>query len=128
MRYATLALVALFVTGCNMVKAPIEGRQDPYTPAQIHFASKKLRSDTAVRAPVLSRENGLLRVDVPIRSATNHTLYVDYRVSFFDDRGQQLYQTGWMTKTLPPNTPDQISVVSSTEQAADFQMDLRYAQ
>ena len=42
-------LVLGLLSGC--VKAPIEGRQDPYAPSQIMFASKDLRNNTAVSAP-----------------------------------------------------------------------------
>ena len=122
-------LAGLAVAGCNNVKAPIEGRQDPFTPAQIHFASKDLRNHTAVDAPRVARDEsgGILHVTVPIRAATNMQLYVDYRASFFDRNGQLINQTTWFNKTLAPNVPDQITVNSMSPRAADFQVDLRYA-
>ena len=121
----TLALAA----GCG-VKAPLEGRNDPFEPSQIHFAQSSLKKRTAVRAPSVSRdENGqILFVTVPIRSTTNQQLYVDYRVTWFDRNGQRLSETGWATKTLAPNTPDEITVNSTTPRAADFQVDFRWAQ
>ena len=122
-----LPLLAIVLTGC--VKAPIQGRQDPYVPAQVHFANEDLRKHTAVRAPILTRDDaGLLHVEVPIRAATNLRLYVDYRVSFYDQTGQRIYQTGWQTKTLEPNVPDSLTANSVNPRAADFQMDIRYAQ
>jgi hypothetical protein len=69
----------------------------------------------------------ILHVTVPIRSAIDKRLYVDYRVSFFDRNGQLLNQTGWLTKTLEMNTPDQITVNSMSPRAADFQVDFRWA-
>ncbi len=124
---ASLLLLAIF-SGC--VKAPIEGRQDPYAPSQIMFASKDLRNNTAVSAPSVSRDEagGILHITVPIRAATNKQLYVDYRTTFFDRNNQQISQTGWTRKTLAPNVADRIVVNSMGPNAADFQIDVRYAQ
>lgn len=121
-------LVLGILAGCG-VKPPIEGRQDPYAPAQINFASKSLRNDTAVSAPSVARDEagGILHVTVPIRAATNQQLYIDYRTTFFDRNNQQISQTGWTRKTLAPNVPDRIVVNSMGPTAADFQIDLRYA-
>jgi hypothetical protein len=124
----TLALALFVVGGC--VKPPIEGRLDPYTPSQIHFASKALRDDTAVGTPNLTRDDtgNILFVTVPIRAATNKELHVDYRLTFLDKNGQVLSKTGWFTRTLAPNVPDYIEANSNGARAADFQMDFRYAQ
>ena len=123
-----LVLLGLTLLGCDTVRPPIQGRQDPYVPAQVHFDSDTLRRDTAVGTPVVSRDQaGILFVTVPIRSAINKTLYVDYRVTFFDRSGQPVSRLGPFTKTLEPNTPDQIQVNSTSNQAADFQIDFRYA-
>jgi len=120
---------ALLLTACaNTVHPPIEGRADPYQRAQIHFDSENLRRDTAVGTPILvHNESGMLVVTVPIRSAIGMTLYVDYRVTFFDRNGVPIESYGPFTKTLDANTPDQIQVNSTTTRAADFQVDLRYA-
>ena len=64
---------------------------------------------------------------MPIRDATDVRLYVDYRVTWFDDNRQVINQTTWFNKTLEPRTPDQISVNSTSPKAADFQVDFRYA-
>lgn len=125
--FAMLLTTAL-LTGCG-VKAPLEGRADPYTPAQVHFANEDLRRLTAVGALKVSRDQaGLLYVTVPIRAATDYKLYVDYRFTYFDEHGVQINQTAWFTKTLEPNTPDQVSGNSMSPRAADFQCDFRYAQ
>ena len=126
-RLIFLALLTVIVTGC--VKAPIEGRLDPYESQQIHFASDDLKRRTAVGIPTAQRdeEGGILYLTVPIRAATNTELHVDYRVTFFDRNRQVLNQTGWFTRTLAPNVPDHITVNSMGGRAADFQMDLRWA-
>jgi hypothetical protein len=126
MRYLPL-LLTLLVLGCS-VNPPVQGRADPYNAHQIQFATDELRRDTAVGDPGLSRDPaGLLYVTVPVRSAIDKTLYVDYRVTFFDENHQPLYTTTWFSKTLESNTPDRISVNSTTPQAANFQVDFRYS-
>jgi hypothetical protein len=117
------------VIGCTYVRPPVEGREDPYDRQQIHLASEQLRRDTAVGEPSVSRDEygNLLYVTVPIRSTLNRNLHVDYRVTFFDRTGQVVHRTGWLTKTLQSRTPDQIRVNSTTDRAADFQVDFRYA-
>ena len=124
-----LLVAGLTVVGCNSVKAPIEGRQDPYTPSQVMFTSKDLKNHTAIDAPRVARDDsgGILHVTLPIRAATNMQLYIDYRVSFFDRNGQLINQTAWFNKTLAPNVPDQLTANSMSPRAADFQFDLRYA-
>jgi hypothetical protein len=126
--FAVLAIVAAALAGCTGVRPPKLPRADPYTAQQIHVDSEQLRKDTAVGAPLVQRdENGLLRVTLPIRSAINKTLYVDYWVTFFDRDGQVESKIGPVTKTLQANTPDSITFNSMSAQAADFQVDVRYA-
>jgi uncharacterized protein YcfL len=129
MRLISLTLLGLMIIGCtDRVRAPIEGRSDPYRPAQVHFDSTRLARDTAIGQPNVTRDPaGILYVSLPIRSTTRQTLYVDYRVTFFDRNGQVLSRLGPFTKTLDPQTPDIIEVNSSSPQASDFQIDLRYA-
>lgn len=124
-----LLVSALALIGCTtVVRPPKVPRDDPYSPQQIHVDSDELRRDTAVGRPVVTRdETGLLHVTIPIRSAIDQTLYVDYWISFFDRDGQPISKLGPLTKTLQANTPDSISVISTSPRAADFQLDLRYA-
>lgn len=126
----TLALlIPIALLGCNTVRAPIEGRMDPYVPPQVTFANPDLAKSTAVGTPNLQRDDAgnLLHVTLPIRSAINKTLYVDYKVSFYDNGGGVVSETGWMTKTLEANTPDSISVNSTNDRASDFRLALRWA-
>jgi hypothetical protein len=123
-----LLLAALSLTACYGVRPPKQPRMDPYMPAQIHVDSETLRNDTAVGEPIVTRDDAgnLVHVTVPIRSAINKTLYVDYWVSFFDRNGQRLSKIQGQT-TLQANTPDSIEFNSMTPRATDFQLDLRYA-
>ena len=127
--WCALAMGVMALGCADTVKPPILARQDPYQREQVHIDSLDLRRHTAVEAPQLARDDaGLLYVTLPIRATTDLKLYVDYRVTFFDRAGQPINQTGWFHKTLTPNTPDQITVNSTSSRAADFQMDLRYSE
>lgn len=129
MKRSFALLIPLLLLGCNSVRPPIEGRMDPYVPPQVSFADKDLAKSTAVGAPNLQRDDAgnLLHVTLPVRSAINKTLYVDYKVSFYDGGGGVVSETGWMTKTLEANTPDTISVNSTNDRARDFRLALRWA-
>jgi hypothetical protein len=121
---ACLLLTAL--AGC--VKPPIYGRKDPFVPAQVQIAEDDLRDKTAFGQPLVSRDPaGLLFVTIPLRAATNLTLYVDYRATFFDRNGHSIQQTGWLNKTLYPNVYDQVQANSMSPDAVDFEIDFRYA-
>ncbi|HTL29188.1 MAG TPA: hypothetical protein VL282_08205, partial [Tepidisphaeraceae bacterium] len=67
MKHASL-LLALLLIGCG-VHPPIQGRQDPYAREQIHFSKEDLRTQTAVDAPIVARDDSgdILHVTVPIR-------------------------------------------------------------
>ncbi len=126
MKYAVMLVSLAALAGCG-VRPPIEGRQDPYLAAQVHFDSDELRNDTAVSTPIVARDEfGLLHVTLPIRSAVDKQLHVQYRVTFFDLNHMMLDQYSWIDKTLSANTPDQIQVNSVDKRADDFQIDFRY--
>lgn len=129
MRNLTLGVLFFaLLTGC--VRPPIEGRFDPYSPPQVAFASPGLANKTAVGFPIMRRDNGgILHVTVPIRSASDYDLRVDYRVTFLDDRGAPIYQGGWeAAPVLERNIPSEIQFKSPTANAADFRLDVRYSE
>ena len=117
-------------SGCSTpVKPPIVARAEPYQRDQIHLESEDLRVHTVVEPPILSRDDaGLLYVTVGMRATTDQKIYIDYRATFFDRRGQVINQTGWLHKTLPANIPDQFVVNSTSPLASYFQIDVRYSQ
>ena len=132
MRYSLTCLlcaIALAVfTGCG-VKGPITGRADPYFAEQIHFTDGDLANKTAVAPPTMERKNGLLYVTVPIRSAVDKDLHIDYRVTFFNELGAPIEDTKWMGgTTLAARTPQYIRFNSTSGNAANFQMDVRWSQ
>ena len=124
--FLMLMVLALSV-GCERVRPPVQGRNDPYDRAQIHV-DPDLRGETAVKAPIVMRSasGNNLHVQVPIRS-TSGQLSVEYRVIFFDENGTEINRTTWFPKTLSPRVPDQVIFNSTSSRAADFQVDFRKA-
>lgn len=127
--HLALVATALAVIGCQHVNPPIEGRDDPYASPQVTLADGTLRSETAIGAPRLQRDDAgnLLHVTLPIRSAVTKTITVDYKVTWYDRSGAVLSETGWTGKPLEANTPETITVNSTSDRAADFRIALRRA-
>jgi hypothetical protein len=126
----SVAACGVLTVGCaDRVKKPIEGRLDPWAPPQVQFASTELRKQTAVGEPQLSRDDAgnLLYVTLPIRATTNKNLYVDYRVTFLDAAGRAVGPSSWQTTTLQGNVAQRVTANSTSQQAVDFQLDLRWA-
>jgi len=123
-----VALSVLFLAACSDVRPTYVGRADPYSPRQIQFTSEDLQNDTAISGPpILSRDPyGYLHVSVPIRSAIDKDLHIDYMTQFFDASGQVIETKAWHTVTLPANTPFSVSDVSTSPAAANFQITFRY--
>ena len=127
MRYAIFGLMMVIAAGC--VNAPIEGRAEPYSIPQISFADADLANSTSVSPPQMKRENGILYVTVPVRSASDYDLHVDYKVAFTDQSGAVIYESGWTGgTTVPRNSWTYIRFNSPSANAADFHLQLRYAQ
>lgn len=124
------AIALTLFTGCG-IKGPITGRADPYFPEQIHPTDDDLANKTAFSTPLMERRNGLLYVTVPVRSTVNHDLHIDYRVTWFDELGTPIDggMGNWMGgTTLAARTPQYIRFNSTSANAANFQMDVRWAQ
>jgi uncharacterized protein YcfL len=123
-----LPVLALALTACNPVPPPVEGREDPYGRRQIMFDSTELQNNTSVGRPMPSRDDaGILFVTVPITATTSKPLYVEYRGTFYDGSGKVVNQTTWFPKRLTPRTTDSVSLNSTSNRAADFQVDFREA-
>src|SRR5205814_4121732 len=119
----------LLLSASACVKAPIEGRAETYSPAQVNFVDQNLRDHTAIGRINFTRdESNLLHADVPVRATTDLQLYVDWRVTWLDRNGVPLGPpTGWTAVTLAPNVFQDILTNSPSPRAADMKMDLRYA-
>lgn len=124
-----LCIVPLLLSATACMKAPIEGRAETYSPAQINFVDQDLSDRTAIGRIRFSRdESDLLHAAVPIRATTNLQLYVDWRVTWLDRNGMPLGPpTGWTAMTLAPNVFQDLLLNSPSPRAGDIKLDLRYA-
>lgn len=128
MRYLVLSAMFLTLAACG-VKAPIEGRADPYSPKQLYFASADLANKTAVGPINTYRKNGILYVEIPIRSASDYDLHVDAQVTFYTAEGAVDYASSWEAQpVIVRNTQQILRFNSTTGNAANFQVQLRYAE
>lgn len=128
MRYLLLSAMFVLAAACG-VKAPIEGRADPYSPRQVYFASPDLANKTAVGAIQTHRTNGILYVEIPIRSASDYDLHIDYQFTFFTPEGSVDYQSPWETgPVLVRNSQQYLKFHSTSGNAQNFQVNLRYAE
>ena len=125
-----LALLA----GCSNEVSPYrEGRAERYAPPQVQITglnAEDLRQSTAIDRPSTSRDpSNLLFVTVPIRNTSDQVLRIQYRYNFLDEQGRPLPENiAWNRKTLTPGSSERITFNSTSPRAADFQLDLRYAQ
>ncbi|MCY2953317.1 MAG: DUF1425 domain-containing protein [Planctomycetota bacterium] len=127
MRVAIAGMLVVVMAGC--VKAPITGRADPYVPPQVNIADADLANSTAFLPPRTERREGLLFVVVPIRSASDYDLHVDYRYTFLNDGGMPIDETGWIGgTTVTRNSYTYIKFNSTSANATEFHLQLRYAQ
>jgi len=127
----SLSVVSILLTSlaCERVRAPIQARADPFQASQVMLTDNDLRKETAVGQPTATRDDAgnLLLVQVPIRSAVNRRLYIQYTVKFFDRSGREISSSGPFTKTLDPNVPEYLQANSMSQAATDFQFNIRYA-
>jgi len=123
----------LLLAGCTTQPArPYhEGGTEAYGPPQIHIIgpdAENLRLSTIIELPITSCDSAkLLAVTIPVRNTTDRVLHLQYRYNFIDKDGAPLPEKmDWNRKTLEPGATERITFNSTSPQAADFQMDLRY--
>jgi hypothetical protein len=125
-----LSIAAAPLAGCNRTKAPYRVSADPYGRQQVYVADRRLSSllRFAPGDPRVSYDEAdLMHVALDVRAATNRPQIIQYRTTFFDRTGQQLYASAWKTVTLESNVAQTLSAVSTTPRASDFQIDIRTA-
>jgi hypothetical protein len=127
MRLAIAGALLMLAAGC--VKSPITGRADPFVSPQVNIADADLANSTAFLPPRTERKDGLLFVTVPVRSASDYDLHVDYKYTFLNESGMPIDETGWIGgTTITRNSYTYIKFNSTSANAADFHLQLRYAQ
>jgi uncharacterized protein YcfL len=123
-----LCIAAAPLAGCSRTKAPYRVSQDPYGKQQVYVADRRLSSLLRFEPPRVSYDEAdLMHVALDVRAATGRPQIIQYRTTFFDRTGQQLYASTWRTVTLEANVAQTLSAVSTTPRASDFQIDIRTA-
>ena len=136
-RSLSISLIALPLSfaaagGCQTgVNAPHYTRADSYDMGHITLSGKHgddLRRQTAFAQEHVDRDQyGLLVVTIPLRSAVDHTLYLEYQYTFFDANGGVVEgPMGWTPITLEAASPGTIVFHSTQPTAAEFHVNIRY--
>ena len=118
--------------GCKQsVHAPHYTRADPFDSGHVTLSGRRgddLREDTAFEQERIGRDQyGLLTVTIPVRSAVDHTLHLEYQYSFFDANGRLVEgPMGWTQINLEAASPGTIQFTSTQPQATDFHVNVRY--
>ena len=124
--------VLLMAAGCVEKQVGVaRGRGESNTEFGVILSQEggdHLRHDTAVGQERVSRDPaGILHVSVPMRSAVEHTQYLEYQYSFFDGSGRKSEgPMGWTPITLEAGSPGTIQFASSSQTATEFQLIIRY--
>jgi uncharacterized protein YcfL len=127
-----LVLAVLVLVGCKTVQPPARGRADVTDHRRVFFSKQegeKLREQTAILSENLTRDQfGLITAVVPIRSAVNRTLYLEYQYEFYDETGRKAEGPfGWIPLTLEAGSPATIQFTSTSPNAADYRITIRRA-
>ena len=132
-RSLLITFIALtFAVGCQQgVNPPHYTRADSFDAGHITLSGQKgddLRRQTAFQQERIDRDQfGLLVVNIPLRSAVDHTLYLEYQYTFYDANGGVVEgPMGWTPVTLEAASPGTIQFHSTQPNAADFHVNIRY--
>lgn len=124
---AALATAAL--SGCNT--DPPAAKPDKVSAAaypQI-TATEGLDRFVAYDKAVVDRSDaGAMSVSVPVRLTRNKETPIEYRFTFFDERGRPLRpESDWQYKVLPARTQQFISSTALDMDATDWRLEIRPA-
>lgn len=121
-----------FFTGCKGVEPPARGRADVTEHTKVFFSTEqgqRLRESTAILGDRLDLDQfGLLTVVVPIRSAVDRTLYLEYQYELYDAGGRRVEgPIGWIPLTLEAGSPGTMQFTATNPQAVDYRVTVRFA-
>jgi len=125
--FGCLLIGLIAASGCTGV---LEGKPDSTNPyPNITLTTKELYDGLAFNPATVTRtETGMLAVSQPIRARANEPLMIEYRFVWLDSAGAPISpQTGWVYKRLEPRVPETMSANSSSKQAVDYQIHIRWA-
>ncbi len=129
---SAILIAILALTGCGSGDlTPIPAHGDPYTAQHVVFSGQDDLANHVAFGTITRTfdSSGILHITIPARATTPNDLYVDYRVTYFDENHNPVdVPTAWKTKTLSSDIFEYIQDNSATPRARDFQVDFRPAQ
>ncbi len=134
-KYIVTGLLAagLFALGgCKGVEPPARGRADVTEHTKVFFSKEqgeRLRESTAILGDRIDVDQfGLLTVVVPIRSAVDRTLYLEYQYELYDAGHRRVEgPIGWIPLTLEAGSPGTMQFTATNPQAVDYRATVRFA-
>jgi uncharacterized protein YcfL len=120
-------VAAGLVSGCNT--APVAGQPDE---AQVYpnitLSQSSLQGKLGFNTPSITRTaNNMMQVAQPIRARANEALFIEYRFVFLDAQKRPLQPLqSWTSKRLEPRQPDFITGSSTSTDAIDYSIQLRW--
>jgi uncharacterized protein YcfL len=128
-RCLMLAICAAALAGCHADKPPIGGINDKPGPfPNITLNQQSLQDALRFQTPIVSRTaNNNMHVALPLRADSDDTLHIEYRAVWYDAAGREIPPAmSWAPMRLDPRQAAQISVVSTSDAAVDYNIQLRW--
>lgn len=123
----------LAVLGCQSPStAPYAARPDPeqppYSNPRVQLISGDLVRSLGTEKPIVTRDDDLLMVTVPLRNLSDNNYYLDYKYVFYDSKGREVRPAmGWKEIVLPPRTRRDFTANALDEKAVDWKLMIRWA-
>lgn len=137
MRYSILPSVSVFKLAALVLASVLVGCGGPITPKpdttneypRVALNDADLRNALRMNEARVNRtDQDLLQVVQPIRVTRDRPLLIEYRFVFFDAAGNVLRpKMSWRYKRLEKKVPDVLSATSTSAQADDYRLLVRWA-
>ncbi len=127
-----VAVVVMAMAGCEAPNTdPNFGKLDPASPySRVMIADDELARGLVFEEPIVVRNDSafIRRVEVTVRAASGEPLRVDYRPIFKDAAGMVLQpESSWRTTFLEMRVPERILMQPTAHNAADYEIQFRWA-
>jgi hypothetical protein len=128
LKRSAVFFTALALTGCVTEMAPTTALNDPYIADHVVFSGQNDLVNHVAFGKITRSigPGGIMTVTIPVRATTPDDLYVDYRLTYFDENHNPIdIPTGWQTQTLHSDIFENIQANSASPRARDFQIEFR---
>jgi uncharacterized protein YcfL len=125
-----MAVALLCLVGCKGYYGPIGPTYESVsTYPKITLSQGSLAEAIRVGEPTLATvANDLLQLNVPIRAHSDDQLHVEYRVVWKDKTGKPIApQSVWTGIKLAPRQPQNLIATSTSKEAVDYNLQLRWS-